>query len=92
MGDVMPVLNLLAEPELLEEGGKHVCLSCRKHSAPHTAFPSTAFASDTLDASVATLKDAVDPLLAARLIVEVLVVRKMSLDESFLDFGGFTLI
>ncbi|KAG5633340.1 hypothetical protein H0H81_008565 [Sphagnurus paluster] len=28
----------------------------------------------------------------SRLIVEALVVRKMSLDEAFLDFGGFALI
>lgn len=27
-----------------------------------------------------------------RLIVEVLVVRKMSLSEGFLDFGGFSII
>ncbi|KAJ7756229.1 hypothetical protein B0H16DRAFT_1539073 [Mycena metata] len=31
------------------------------------------------------------PVLAPRLIVEALVVRKMSLEEAFLDFGGFSL-
>ncbi|KAG5642941.1 hypothetical protein DXG03_001859 [Asterophora parasitica] len=30
--------------------------------------------------------------LGSRLIVEALVVRKMSLDEAFLDFGGFALV
>jgi hypothetical protein len=29
-------------------------------------------------------------LLEPRLIVEALVVRKMSLEEAFLDFGGFS--
>ncbi|KAJ7042796.1 hypothetical protein C8F04DRAFT_1074819 [Mycena alexandri] len=31
------------------------------------------------------------PVLSPRLIVEALVVRKMSLEEAFLDFGGFSL-
>jgi hypothetical protein len=68
--------------------------------SPLTATPGpfTAFASQ-LTAPVennAYSKDDVDDGAGAgaapRLIVEALVVRKMSLEEAFLDFGGFALI
>jgi hypothetical protein len=62
-------------------------------ASPMTATPFTAFASQlTVPVETSILahgKDAGSAL--PRLIVEALVVRKMSLEEAFLDFGGFSL-
>ncbi|KAF8154808.1 hypothetical protein B0H34DRAFT_783861 [Crassisporium funariophilum] len=71
-------------------------------ASPTTALPSfpTFSASSTgeshLDAAVigivGALKEMSGEREPPRLIVEALVVRKMSLEEAFLDFGGFSLI
>jgi hypothetical protein len=71
-------------------------------STPLTAIPSfpTFSASDTaeshLDAAVIDIVGAMgatggEKEQQSRLIVEALVVRKMSMEEAFLDFGGFSL-
>ena len=70
-------------------------------ATPMTAIPSfpTFSASDTaeshLDASIINIVGAMGSISGekaqSRLIVEALVVRKMSLEEAFLDFGGFSL-
>ena len=72
-------------------------------ATPLTAIPSfpTFSASDTaeshLDAAVINIVGAMGAISGeneqqSRLIVEALVVRKMSMEEAFLDFGGFSLI
>ncbi|KAH8835218.1 hypothetical protein DL96DRAFT_1729736 [Flagelloscypha sp. PMI_526] len=43
------------------------------------------------DLTIATVNDRASEDTEKRLIVEAIVVRKMSLEESFLDFGGFAL-
>ena len=71
-------------------------------ATPLTAIPSfpTFSASDTaeshLDAAVINIVGAMGAISGekeqqSRLIVEALVVRKMSMEEGFLDFGGFSL-
>lgn len=60
-------------------------------AAMSTATPSPALTATTLvnpDPDDVPALDAKEP----RLIVEALVVRKMSLDEGYLDFGGFSVI
>jgi hypothetical protein len=71
-------------------------------ATPLTTIPSfpTFSASDTaeshLDVAVIDIVDAMGAMSGekeeqSRLIVEALVVRKMSMEEAFLDFGGFSL-
>lgn len=64
--------------------------------SPMTATPGpfTAFASQLtvpMENSTGTQGKDNGKYVAPRLIVEALVVRKMSLEEAFLDFGGFSL-
>lgn len=71
--------------------GLHVtvdCGTCPPAVEPQTTAPVTPLEGD--DYSGAEVKDVHRPSInEPRLIVEALVVRKMSLEDSFLDFGGF---
>ncbi|KIK00657.1 hypothetical protein K443DRAFT_598746 [Laccaria amethystina LaAM-08-1] len=62
-------------------------------NVPATAFPITTFSSSSPTSSGAgsIMNGGKAEKGETRLIVEVLVVRKMSLEEAFLDFGGFSL-
>jgi len=64
------------------------CITCPPAVEPQTTAPVTPLEGD--DYSDAEVKDVHRPSInEPRLIVEALVVRKMSLEDSFLDFGGF---
>jgi len=101
VGLVEEPLLITNEDEEFEEDDNDV------FATPMTAIPSfpTFSASDTaeshLDADVISIVGAAMGAIAggdqkeqqqqSRLIVEALVVRKMSMEEAFLDFGGFSL-
>jgi hypothetical protein len=77
--DSIPVISLTSEPD-----DEEVDDVFPTPSMPHASFGvnSADGAGNSLDQE-GTVR---------RLIVEALVVRKMSLEEGFLDFGGFALI
>lgn len=91
--------TLLADdaiPSITLDDGDDDVFAFRTPSVPHATFPKSATAivieDGTKDLSTEDLIVAAEDDDEKRLIVEALVVRKMSIEEAFLDFGGFSLI
>ncbi|KAJ7596547.1 hypothetical protein C8J56DRAFT_917726 [Mycena floridula] len=82
--DAIPAMDLTDEPE---DDGDENLLAYRTPSIPHATFPKSS--DESIPESSISVPDSDGQ---TRLIVEALVVRKMSLQEAFLDFGGFSLI
>jgi hypothetical protein len=86
----IPILHVVADPD--EDDGDDDVFASPTTATPFVTFDSS---SSYLSASSAVSEvegsDQKELHGQNRLIVEALVVRKMSLDEAFLDFGGFSL-
>jgi hypothetical protein len=89
----VPAVHLLAADDEDEEGDDDVFASPTVATS-HATFIGGNTTTTYLSAPSCDLENGVQGDGAAhnRLIVEALVVRKMSLDEAFLDFGGFALM
>jgi len=98
----IPTLHLTADPD--EEEDVDDVFATPTTAGPFTTFPSsdsTSYFTTNIVSSSSTTTGPVADVNGfngagahgqTRLIVEALVVRKMSLEEAFLDFGGFSLI
>ena len=88
----MPAVNLVTANDEDEEEDDDVFASPTL-AAPHATFTGGNATTTYLPVPSAVEKGVRgDGNAQSRLIVEALVVRKMSLDEAFLDFGGFALM
>lgn len=89
---IIPTFQIVPDPD--EDDGDDDVFTSPTTATPFAAFDSTS-SSSYLSASSAVSgvegPDQKELHGLNRLIVEALVVRKMSLDEAFLDFGGFSL-
>ncbi|KAF9462518.1 hypothetical protein BDZ94DRAFT_721035 [Collybia nuda] len=86
----IPTLNVIPDPDK-DDGNDDVFASPTTTTSFRT-FDSASHLSPSPAISEVETFDQKDSCGQNRLIVEALVVRKMSLDEAFLDFGGFSLI
>jgi len=98
-------VSLVEEPAQVEVSGSSLDMASVEDfeddddvfASPKTAIPSfptfsAEFKGEShLDVDAAAIASAMGAEGQPRLIVEALVVRKMSLEEAFLDFGGFSL-